>query len=457
MSNIENIVKNQREYFNKKKTFDVNTRIVYLKKLKSAILNHEDEIYKALKNDLGKSASESYMCEVGLTLSELSFQIKHIKKWSKNKRHITDLANFHGKSYSIHCPYGVVLVMAPWNYPFLLTMEPLIGAIAAGNCVVAKPSAYSKSTSAIMKTIIEEVFDENYVAVIEGGRAENTELLEQKFDYIFFTGGVTVGTLVMEKAAKSLTPVTLELGGKSPCVVDETANLKLAAKRIAFGKYLNLGQTCVAPDYLLIDKKVKEEFLTIFKETVKRMYGDNAFENNDYGKMINEKHYNRVMGLIETNKVILGGKGNDQTLQIEPTVMDNVTEKDAVMQEEIFGPVLPVISYNNIEEAAQFIEKRPHPLALYIFSNNKNTQKYFTEKIPFGGGCINDTIMHLATSHMGFGGVGNSGMGSYHGKKSFETFTHEKSILKKYNWIDMPVRYQKYSKAKDKLVKLFLH
>lgn len=456
MSRIEEIVKQQRAFFGKKETFDVNYRMKYLKKLKDVIIECQQDIYQALKEDLGKSVSESYMCEVGLTLAELSHQIKHIKRWNKPKRHRTDLANFHGKSYSVYEPYGVVLVMAPWNYPFMLTMEPVIGAVAAGNCVVAKPSAYSPATSAIIKKILTQVFDEEYVAVIEGGRAENAELLEQKFDYIFFTGGVTVGKLVMEKASKHLTPVSLELGGKSPCVIDKTANLKLAAKRLAFGKYLNLGQTCVAPDYLLIDKDIKDEFLEIFIDTVKKMYGDSPLDNKNYGKMINEKHYARVMGLINQEKVALGGQGRDNELRIEPTVLDNVTETDAVMQEEIFGPILPVITYNNMEEAINFIEERPHPLALYIFSNDKKIQNYFTEKLAFGGGCINDTVLHLATSRMGFGGVGNSGMGSYHGIKSFQTFTHEKSILRKYNWIDMPMRYQPYSKSYDRMVRLFL-
>lgn len=454
--NIEEVVKKQRDYFNTNATLDVKVRIAYLKKLKQAIKNNEENICEALRKDLGKSASESYMCEIGLTLSELTYQIKHIKKWSKKKRHMTELTNFHSRSYSVFEPYGVVLVMAPWNYPFMLTMEPMVGAIAAGNCCILKPSAYSPATSSVMKKIIEEVFEEKYVAVVEGGRAENTMLLEQKFDYIFFTGGVTVGKLVMEKAAGNLTPITLELGGKSPCIIDETANLKIAAKRLAFGKYLNLGQTCVAPDYLLIDEKIKDTFLNIFIDTVKKMYGENPLENTSYGKMINEKHYTRVMGLIDEKKVILGGKGKEKELRIEPTILDNVSEQDAIMQEEIFGPILPVLTYKKIEEAETFIKKRPHPLALYIFSNNKKTQKQFTEKLAFGGGCINDTVLHLATSHMGFGGVGNSGMGAYHGIKSFRTFSHEKSILKKYNWIDMPMRYQPYSKLKDKIVKKFL-
>ena len=350
MSRIEDVVKQQRAFFERKETFDVNYRIRYLKKLKETILEYQQDIYQALKEDLGKSVSESYMCEVGLTLSELSYQIKHIKKWNRPKRHRTDLANFHGKSYSVYEPYGVVLVMAPWNYPFMLTMEPVIGAVAAGNCVVAKPSAYSPATSAIIKKILEKVFEEEYVTVVEGGRAENTELLEQKFDYIFFTGGVTVGRLVMEKASRHLTPVSLELGGKSPCVIDKTANLKLAAKRLAFGKYLNLGQTCVAPDYLLIDQEIKDEFLKIFIDTVKKMYGDSPLDNKDYGKMINEKHYTRVMGFIDREKVVLGGQGREDELRIEPTILDHVAAEDAVMQEEIFGPILPVLTYAKLTE-----------------------------------------------------------------------------------------------------------
>ena len=456
MSSINKIVKNQKDFFNTKRTYDVGYRVRYLKKLKEVILKYEDEICRALRDDLGKSESESYMCEIGLTLSELSYQIKHIKRWSRPKRYRTDIANFCGKSYSVFDPYGVVLVMAPWNYPFMLTMEPLIGAIAAGNCVVAKPSAYSPATSGIIKKILDEVFKENYVAVVEGGRAENTELLEQKFDYIFFTGGVEVGKLVMEKASRYLTPVSLELGGKSPCIIDKTADLKLAAKRLAFGKYLNLGQTCVAPDYLLIDETIKDEFLSVFISVVKNMYGEKPLENKNYGKMINEKHFKRVMGLINKEKVVLGGEGKGDELRIEPTILDNVTTEDKVMQEEIFGPILPIITYKDISEAVKFIEERPHPLALYIFSNNKKTQKLFTEKVAFGGGCINDTILHLATSRMGFGGVGNSGMGSYHGIKSFQTFSYEKSILKKYNCIDMPMRYQPYNKFCDRLIKMFL-
>lgn len=453
---ISNIVKKQKEYFATGATKEIKGRIAVLKRLQQAIRANEAQLCEAMRKDLGKSASESYMCEVGLTLSELQCQIRHLKRWAKPKRRRTDLTNFHGKSFSLREPYGCVLVMSPWNYPFLLSMEPMIGAVAAGNCCVLKPSAYSPATSAAIKALVNQVFPEEYVAVVEGGRAENSALLDETFDYIFFTGGVTVGKLVMEKAAAHLTPVTLELGGKSPCIVDKSANLKLAAARIAFGKYLNCGQTCVAPDYLLIDRSVKEEFLKLFTQTVAKMYGENPLENHDYGKIINRKHYDRLVGLMDRTKLIYGGGTNPDALQIAPAVMDNISREDAIMQEEIFGPILPVIAFDEIEQAFDFVLKGEKPLAAYLFAGNKTVQKQFLNRLSFGGGCINDTILHMATSQMGFGGVGNSGMGSYHGRKSFETFTHEKNILKKYNWIDMPLRYQPYSSRKDRLVHMFL-
>lgn len=454
---IKQLVANQRIYFSTHKTYDVNYRIVMLKKLYQAIKNHENDICNALKIDLGKSETESYMCEIGMTLSELSYQIKHIKKWSKNKTVPTGLANFPAKSFTVQEPYGCVLVMAPWNYPFMLSMEPMIGALAAGNCCVVKPSAYSPATSAILKLLIEEVFPPEYVAVVEGGRSKNTELLNTRFDYIFFTGGVSVGKLVMEKAAANLTPITLELGGKSPCIIDDSCNLKLAATRLVFGKYLNCGQTCVAPDYVMVDEKIKDQFVEQIKIQIQKMYGANPLTNPSYGKIINRKHFDRILGLIDKSKLVYGGKSNPNTLQIEPTVLDHVTPEDAIMQEEIFGPILPILTYKTIDEAEKFVTDREKPLALYIFTQKKEVENRFLKYVPFGGGCVNDTIVHLATSEMGFGGVGNSGMGSYHGKKSFDTFSHEKSILKKYGWLDLPMRYQPYQTLYLKLIKLFLH
>ncbi|MGN0774949.1 MAG: aldehyde dehydrogenase [Candidatus Ventricola sp.] len=454
--NIESTVAAQRAYFLTGETLDVAFRKDALRKLRETILSREAQINDALAQDLGKSPSESYMCEVGMTLSELSYTLAHVDRWARRQSVLTPLAQFHAHSFTVHNPYGVVLIMSPWNYPFMLTMEPLIGALAAGNCALLKPSAYAPATSAVIREIVSACFPPEYVAVVEGGRKENQELLNQRFDYIFFTGGVTVGKEVMRKAAEHLTPVSLELGGKSPCIVDATAKLDLAAKRIAFGKLLNCGQTCVAPDYLLIDRRVKDEFIALLKKHLLAMAGGDALSNAQYVHMINRKHYDRVMGLIDPAKVVLGGQGDPETLRIAPTILDNVTADDAVMQEEIFGPVLPVIAVDSIDEAVDFIRSREHPLALYLFSEDKRTQERFLRSVPFGGGCINDTIIHLATSRMGFGGVGHSGMGSYHGRKSFETFSHEKSIVDKSTWMDMPVRYMPYSSLKDKLLRMFL-
>lgn len=450
------LVAKQREFYNQGKTISLSYRMEALNKLQAAIRRYESRLHDAIYQDLGKSAFESYMCEVGLTLSELSYVKKHFKHWDKNHTVPTPLAQFAAKSFTVKEPYGVVLIMSPWNYPVLLTLEPLIGAIAAGNCCIVKPSAYSPATSQVMKEMIEEIFPSEYVAVVEGGRAENAALLDQKFDYIFFTGGVTVGKLVMEKASVHLTPVTLELGGKSPCIIDHTANIKMAAKRLVFGKYLNCGQTCVAPDYVLVEQSVKELLVAEIKKQLRLQYGEKPLENPDYGKIINEKHYHRIMNLIDSKKVIEGGYGLENKLQIAPTVMVDVTPEDAVMQEEIFGPVMPIIEVSSVEEAYQFVKDRPEPLALYIFTSDKRVEERFLKTVKFGGGCVNDTIIHLATSAMGFGGVGNSGMGSYHGRKSFDTFSHDKSIVKKYTWMDLPMRYQPYQKLYGKLIRMFL-
>lgn len=453
---IETLVQKQRDYFLSGKTFNVSGRIQALTLLEQAILKYEEKLYEALGADLGKSRSESYMCEIGMTLSELRYVKRHVKAWSRNKKARTPLNQFHAKSFTVQEPYGVVLVMSPWNYPLLLTLEPLIGALAAGNCCVVKPSAYSPETSRVMAQMIRETFSEEYVAVVEGGRPENQSLLNQKFDYIFFTGGVNVGKMVMEKASAHLTPVTLELGGKSPCIIDHTADLKLAAKRLVFGKYLNCGQTCVAPDYILAEAGIKDELLKWIRQEIKLQYGKHPLENSDYGKMVNRKHFDRVLGLIDRSKLAHGGESDADTLRIEPTVLDGVTEDDAVMQEEIFGPILPVLTVDSVDAAYEFVKSRPQPLALYLFTSDKQTEKRFLKEVPFGGGCVNDTIIHLATSEMGFGGVGNSGMGSYHGKKSFTTFSHEKSIVKKYTWMDLPMRYRPYAGWKDKMIRMFL-
>lgn len=435
----------------------VGVRQKALEDLKKGIRENEEKIAKAIKADLGKSREEAYMCEIGLTLSEITYMQKHMKRFAKEKRVRTPMAQFASRSYVKPMPYGVTLIMSPWNYPFLLTMEPLVDAIAAGNTVVVKPSAYSPATSEVMKELVESVFSPEYVAVVTGGRAENTCLLQEKFDYIFFTGSQAVGKEVMAHASKYLTPVTLELGGKSPCIVDRSADIKLAARRIVFGKFLNCGQTCVAPDYILCEKSVQEQLVEALRTEIVRQFGETPLTNESYGKIINEKHFERVCGLIKKENVVHGGAADASTLKIEPTVLQNVTFSDGVMQEEIFGPVLPIVTIDNIEEAIGFINEGQRPLALYVFAGNKKVIREVTTRCAFGGGCVNDTIIHLATSNMGFGGVGESGMGAYHGKVGFDTFSHKKSIVDKKTWMDLPMRYQPYRKFYMKLIRMFLH
>ncbi len=446
----------QESFFKEGKTLDPKYRIDALGRLYNAVVRYQDELRSALHSDLGKSAFEADMCEIRLTLSEISFMLKHVKKYSKTRRIRTNLANFAGPSRSFPSPYGNVLIMSPWNYPVLLTLEPLCDALAAGNTAIIKTSAYSPRTSDVISRMIAETFHEEYVAVVTGGRDENSSLLDEKFDYIFFTGSKSVGRTVMKAAARHLTPVTLELGGKSPVIVTEDADIKLAARRIVFGKFLNCGQTCVAPDYILVDSKVHDRLIEEMKKQTAEQFGKDAFENSNYGKIINEKHFDRILSLIDTDKVILGGKGDRKSLRIEPTIMDNVSLNDRVMGEEIFGPVLPVLTYNYLEEAVRTIASMDHPLAFYLFSNDRRTQRKLVSELGFGGGCINDTIVHLATSNMGFGGFGESGMGQYHGKAGYDTFTHYKSIYRKSNWIDLPMRYQPYSETMHKLINLIL-
>ena len=453
---INKLVQSQRHFFLTGTTLDVNVRIDALKKLYSAIKKHENEIFDALYKDLGKSQFESYMCEVGLTLSEISYMLKHIRKFSREKNVPTPLAQFHSRSFKKPSPRGVVLIMSPWNYPLMLTFEPLVDALAAGNTAIVKPSAYSANTSELISHMLRECFDEKYVAVVTGGREENTCLLNENFDYIFFTGSQSVGKEVMRCASAHLTPITLELGGKSPCIVHKSANIKLAAKRIVFGKFLNCGQTCVAPDYIYCDSAVKDELVNELKKQIQKQYGRQPLKRKQYGKIINEKHFDRLLGLIDYKKVVIGGTANRSTLQIEPTIMDNVTFSDLVMQEEIFGPLMPILTFHSVEEAVNTVNAHMHPLALYIFTKNKKEAHYVTSRCNYGGGCINDTIIHLATSNMGFGGFGESGMGSYHGKAGFDTFSHYKSIVDKKCWLDLPMRYQPYTKTNNSLIHMFL-
>ena len=387
---IRQLVTHQREYFLSGATLPLTARLEALKKLKSAVKRREDQIHQAIQADLGKSSFESYMCETGLTLSEITYMERHLRSLAREKRVHTPLAQFHSRSFKKPSPYGVVLIMSPWNYPFLLSMEPLADALAAGNTVILKPSAYSPHTSEVIRSLIEECFDPSLAATVTGGRAENTCLLNEHFDYIFFTGSQAVGRQVMRKASEHLTPVTLELGGKSPCIVEKTANLKLAAKRIVFGKFLNCGQTCVAPDYLLCDAAVREPLIAELKKQIQKQYGHEPLANTHYGKIINEKHFQRVCGLIDPSKVIHGGSFDPKTLRIEPTILNDITWEDACMQEEIFGPVLPVLTCNSLEEAIQTVNSKASPLALYLFTSDKNAARKVTSRCGFGGGCIND-------------------------------------------------------------------
>ena len=512
----------QRAFFESGATKDYSFRIDALTRLEKAIHQHEDEINQALRADLNKSPFETYMCETGMVLSEISYAKKHLKRWMRKKYVRTPLAQFPSKSFTLSEPYGVVLILAPWNYPLMLALDVLAGAIAAGNCAVISPSEYAPVTAHVMRSILGEIFPENYVAVASGCIESNQELLSQRFDYIFFTGSPHVGRIVMQAAAAHMTPVTLELGGKSPCIVDETANLKIAARRLAFGKCLNAGQTCVAPDYLLIHESVRDDFLSLLKMEIISMYGEAPLLIRSFPRIISKKHFDRILRLIEDTcvssdtpdglrgsgtqegrgssntpdglrgsgtqegrgssntpdglrgsgtqdgrgssaslhsrpaSIYWGGKGDDVSLKIEPTILTDVTPNSAVMSEELFAPVLPVLAYRSLDEAVSLIKQYEKPLALYLFTSSRASEEKILSEISFGGGCINDTIIHLATPHMGFGGVGNSGIGAYHGKKSFETFSHEKSILKKSTLIDLPIRYQPETPLKNRLLRMFL-
>lgn len=453
---INAIVAAQRKYFQTGATLPVSFRVDALRKLYDAVSGSEKEIHDALRKDLGKGGFESYICETGLVLEEISYMLKHVRRFAGEKRVRTPLAQFHSRSYKKPSPYGVTLIMSPWNYPFMLTLSPLVDALAAGNTAVVKPSAYSPNTSEVIRQILTKCFEPQYVSVVTGGRAENTCLLHEHFDYIFFTGSQSVGKEVMRSAADHLTPVTLELGGKSPCIVDQTANIKLAARRIVFGKYLNCGQTCVAPDYIYCHRSVRDRLIKEIQKQIRKQFGKKPLDNKDYGKIINEKHFDRILGLIDKEKVVFGWNCDRDALRIEPTVMDNVTFSDAVMQEEIFGPVMPILTFDSLDEVIRNVNAMPHPLALYLFTSSKAAAKKVTARCGFGGGCINDTIIHLATTEMGFGGFGESGMGSYHGKTGFDTFTHYKSIVDKKTWLDLPMRYQPYRKIHEKMVRFFL-
>ena len=451
---IHEIVESEKHFFRTGVTRGVDFRIDMLKKFRKAIIENDELISAALKADLNKQPFESYMCETGLLLEEINFHIKRLKKWSKTRRVKSGIGQLPGKSYICPEPYGVVLIMAPWNYPVQLCLMPLVGAISAGNCAVVKPSAYAPESSRVISKLIESAFPTGFVTAVEGGREANKALLDEPFDYIFFTGSVAVGKTVMEAAAKRLTPVTLELGGKSPIIVDETANLQLAARRIAFGKVLNAGQTCVAPDYLMIEKSVEAPFFEEYKKALADFFPDG--DMSGMVRIINDKHFERVCNILDNSgNIVIGGARDAETRFIEPAVLTEVPIDSPAMQQEIFGPVLPVLPYEKLDDCIDFIRSRPKPLALYIFSENKMNQEKVLNSCSFGGGCINDTVIHLASSHMSFGGVGESGMGSYHGKKSFDTFTHYRSVLKQ-GKLDVKLRYFPYKSGKGKITRMIL-
>ncbi|MCF6179208.1 MAG: aldehyde dehydrogenase [Geopsychrobacter sp.] len=455
MREISAVLQEQRQFFASGKTRELAFRREMLLRLQRLINRNEQAIFAALHQDLKKPACEAYATEVGMVRAELSHALKKLGTWARPRRVRTPLAQFPASSYLYQDPYGVALIVAPWNYPFNLALAPLIGAVAAGNCVVLKPSELASATSTLLARLLGEAFPEHYLAVIEGGIEVNQALLEESFDKIFFTGSVGVGRLVMAAAARNLTPVTLELGGKSPCIVERDANLDLAARRIVWGKFLNAGQTCVAPDYILVHEEIKDDLVRRMVQQIAQFYGADPAQSPDYPRIVNRRHFDRLQALLQKGQIVTGGTAVREDLYLAPTLIEAVDWQDPLMQEEIFGPILPVISFATLDEALQIVEGQPRPLALYLFSNNRKVQRRIMAEVSFGGGCINDTILHLANPNLPFGGVGTSGMGSYHGQASFTAFSHQKSVLKKALWLDIPLRYAPYA-GKLKWLKLFL-
>jgi len=441
MENYSSLLEKQKLFFHSDKTKDIKFRLDALKALQESVKQNEQPLMDALKADLNKSEFDSYTTEIMIVLEEIKFTIKHLQSWAKPHKVKTPITHIGSTSYIYPEPYGAALIIAPWNYPFQLAIAPLIGAIAAGNCAVIKPSELTPTTSALFARMMSDIFPEEYIAVVQGGVETSQALLAEKFDYIFFTGSVPVGRIIMEAAAKNLIPVTLELGGKSPCIVHHDANLKLAAKRIAWGKYVNAGQTCVAPDYLYLHKEIKQEFITLFREAIIELYGNNPLKNPEFTRIVSVKHFERLRSFLDNGELTIGGNYNSDNLMIEPTVLLNINWEDPIMQDEIFGPILPVMEYSQLDEVISGIDHHPKPLALYLFTESDNVQERVLESIAFGGGCINDTVYHLGSPHLPFGGVGSSGIGAYHGKGSFDTFSHEKSILKQSTRFDLPFRY----------------
>ncbi|APZ37940.1 aldehyde dehydrogenase [Staphylococcus aureus] len=456
MNIIEQKFYDSKAFFNTQQTKDISFRKDQLKKLSKAIKSYESDILEALYTDLGKNKVEAYATEIGITLKSIKNARKELKNWTKTKNVDTPLYLFPTKSYIKKEPYGTVLIIAPFNYPFQLVFEPLIGAIAAGNTAIIKPSELTPNVARVIKRLINETFDANYIEVIEGGIEETQTLIHLPFDYVFFTGSENVGKIVYQAASENLVPVTLEMGGKSPVIVDETANIKVASECICFGKFTNAGQTCVAPDYILVHESVKDDLITALSKTLREFYGQNIQQSPDYGRIVNLKHYHRLTSLLNSAQmnIVFGGHSDEDERYIEPTLLDHVTSDSAIMQEEIFGPILPILTYQSLDEAIAFIHQRPKPLSLYLFSEDENATQRVINELSFGGGAINDTLMHLANPKLPFGGVGASGMGRYHGKYSFDTFTHVKSYIFKSTRLESGVHLPPY-KGKFKYIKAF--
>ena len=452
---IPEILEAQKAFYKSQKTKDISFRLSLLKTLKKEILSKEQDVYQALYKDFKKSEFETFVSEFGLVISELNLAIKNLKKWSKPKRIFPSILTFPSTDYIYKEPYGNVLIIAPWNYPFLLALEPLIMAISAGNTVILKPSELTQNTSKLLTEIIKNVFPENIAVSIEGGVEIATELLEQKWDHIFFTGSTKVGKIVAKAAAKNLTPVTLELGGKSPCIIDDTVNLKLVARRLVWGKLLNGGQTCIAPDYVIVKSNIKEKLIVVLKQEIIRRYGEKPNESPDFPRIINKSNFLRLKSLLDNETIVFGGEVNENDNYIAPTLIDEPSLDSNVMAEEIFGPILPILTYNSVDDITHIIHHFDRPLALYVFSENKLFTKQMINTYNFGGGVINDLLIHFGNHRLPFGGIGASGMGSHHGKHGFDTFTHEKAIIKRGNWFDPSFRYPPYKGKMGLLKKVF--
>ena len=456
MKKIDELIEKQKVFFAKGDLQEIAFRKELLKNLKTVVLKYSDSIAEALNKDLGKSPFEAYATETGLILEEISNHINHLSKWTRPKKVKSPMVHFISKSRIYPEPFGNVLIFGTWNYPFQINLVPLIGAISAGNCAIIKPSEFTPHSSALLAKLIEEVFPEEIVSVIQGGVEESQFLLSRKFDMIFFTGSTKVGRIILEGASKYLTPVCLELGGKSPCIVDETANVDLSARRIVWGKFVNAGQTCIAPDYVFVHRNVKDQLLIKMQEYIKVFFGQDPKLSPDYARIINLSNLNRLASLLSAGKLITGGQVIPEERYLSPTIIDEINPSDAIMQEEIFGPILPIMTYSNFEEVKAYVNANPKPLALYYFTQNKDNKKRVIREISSGTMCINETVMQFGNSHLPFGGVGNSGFGKYHGKFSFDTFSHFKAVLQKSTLVDLPFRYPPYTKAKLRIIKLFL-